>query len=103
MAELRLQVAGYPDSDDEERAELASRLKRELGEHGIDEVAHPGAPAPPGVKGGAVEWAQLVVGFAGSVPPHWIQDGSELGGVFQWGNRDQAAALHRWKAIVNAE
>jgi hypothetical protein len=32
MAELRLHVAGYADSDDEERADLAWRLKRELRE-----------------------------------------------------------------------
>lgn len=68
MAELRLNVAGYPDSDDEERADLAWRLERELREHGVDEVAHPAIRPPPGAKGGALEWAQLVVSFAGTVP-----------------------------------
>ena len=36
MAELHVHVAGYPDSDDEERAELAWRLGEEIREHGID-------------------------------------------------------------------
>jgi hypothetical protein len=69
MTEVRLHVVGYPDSDDEERAELASRLREEIREHGIDDVAHPEGRAPPGSKGGAIEWAQLLVTFAGTVPP----------------------------------
>jgi hypothetical protein len=69
MTELHLHVTGYSDSDDEERAELAGRLRQELLDQGIDEVAHPSTPPPEGAKGSAVEWAQLVVGFAGTVPP----------------------------------
>jgi hypothetical protein len=69
MAELHVHVAGYPDSDDEERAELAWRLREEIREHGIDDVSQPPVRPPPGAKGGALEWAQLVVGFAGTVPP----------------------------------
>ena len=38
-------------------------------EQGVDEVSHPSVPPPPGAKGGAVEWAQLVVTLAGTVPP----------------------------------
>jgi AcrR family transcriptional regulator len=69
MTELRIQVQGLPDSDDEERAELTSRLRDEMIEQGVEEVAHPDAHAPEGAKGPALEWAQLVVGLAGSLGP----------------------------------
>jgi hypothetical protein len=68
MTEVLVHVVGYPDSDEEERADLASRLLEEIREHGIDEVSHPPARPPPGSKGGALEWAQLVVTMAGTVP-----------------------------------
>jgi len=64
-----MHVTGYPDSDDEERADLASGLRQELQDQGIDEVAHPSIRPPHGAKGSALEWAQLVVSFAGTVPP----------------------------------
>ena len=67
MTEVRLHVAGYPDSDDADRADLATRLRGDLLAHDVD-VAHPQAQAPPGAKGAAVEWAQLVVTLAGTVP-----------------------------------
>ena len=67
MTQLRVHVDGYADSDDEERADLASRLREEMVEQGVEDVAHPEAPAPEGAKGGALEWAQLVVGLAGTV------------------------------------
>jgi hypothetical protein len=69
MAQLSVRVQGLPDSDDEERAELASRLRDEMLEQGVEEVAHPEADAPAGAKGAAFEWAQLVVGLAGSLGP----------------------------------
>jgi hypothetical protein len=69
MAQLRVQVQGLADSDDEERAELASRLRDEMLEQGVEEVAHPEAHTPQGAKGAAFEWAQLVVGLAGSLGP----------------------------------
>jgi Effector Associated Constant Component 1 len=68
MTEVRVHVVGYPDSDEEERADLASRLREEIRGHGIDEVSHPAVEPPPGSKGGALEWAQLVVTLAGTVP-----------------------------------
>ena len=68
MTEVRVQVVGYPDSDEEERADLASRLRDEIQEHGIDDVAHPAVESPAGSKGGALALAQLVVTFAGTVP-----------------------------------
>jgi hypothetical protein len=69
MTQLRVQVGGYPDSDDEERADLTSRLRDEMVEKGVDDVSHPEADAPAGAKGGALEWAQLVVGLSGTIGP----------------------------------
>jgi hypothetical protein len=69
MAQLRVQVQGLPDSDDEERAELASRLRDEMLQEGVADVAHPEAHAPEGAKGAAFEWAELLVGLAGSLGP----------------------------------
>jgi hypothetical protein len=34
---------------------------------------------------------------------YWNENGSPLGGVFQWDDRDQAAAVQQWKAIVKAK
>jgi hypothetical protein len=67
MTEVRLHVVGYPDSDDVERADLATRLRADLLAHDVD-AAHPQAYAPPGAKGTAFEWAELAVSLAGSVP-----------------------------------
>lgn len=69
MTQLRVHVDGYPDSDDEERADLTTRLRDELVEQGVEDVSHPEAVAPGGAKGGALEWAQLVVGLAGTIGP----------------------------------
>jgi hypothetical protein len=68
MTQLRLEVAGYPDSDDEERADLTTRLREEMIEHGVEDVAHPPAEAPAGSKGAGLEWAQLIVTFATTAP-----------------------------------
>ena len=86
MAELHVHVAGYPDSDDEERAELAWRLGEEIREHGIDEVARPAVRPPPGAKGGGLEWAQLVVTFAGVLP-------ALIPAVQGWLGRHEGAAV----------
>jgi hypothetical protein len=67
MTDVCVQVAGYSDSDDEERAELTTRLRADLEAYDL-EVAHPEAAAPPGSKGAGVEWAQLVVSLAGTMP-----------------------------------
>jgi hypothetical protein len=69
MTEVRVHVEGYPDSDDEERADLTTRLRDDMLEQGVEDVSHPETVAPEGAKGGALEWAQLVVGLAGSVGP----------------------------------
>lgn len=69
MTELRVHVAGYPDSDEEERADLASRLRDEISERGLD-VSHPYVESPDGSKAGAaMDLLQLAVTFAGTLPP----------------------------------
>lgn len=67
MTDVRVAVAGYPDSDDEERADLTTRLRADLEANDL-EVAHPSAATPAGSKGAGLEWAQLVVTLAGTVP-----------------------------------
>lgn len=67
--EVRLHVAGYADSDAEERADLAAGLREELAGDVADDVSHPSIRPPPGAKGGALEWAQLLVTMAGTLPP----------------------------------
>jgi hypothetical protein len=69
MTEVLLHVAGYPDSDDDERAELAARLREEIDAQGVGDVAHPSIRPPPGAKGPALEWAQLALDFAGTAGP----------------------------------
>ena len=86
MAQLRVHVQGLPDGDDQERAELTGRLREELLAQGVEEVAHPDADAPDGAKGPALEWAQLVVGLAGSVGPL-------LAGLRGWIGRHPDAAI----------
>lgn len=68
MSEVRLHVAGLPDSDEEERADLAWALREEIFP-GVEDVSHPSVRPPPGAKGGALEWAQLLVTMAGTLPP----------------------------------
>jgi hypothetical protein len=76
--ELRLNVVGFPDSDVDERADLASDLATELRDLDAHEISPGPASRPPGAKGTALEWAQLVVGVAGALPPligaieHWL-------------------------------
>jgi membrane-associated two-gene conflict system component 1 (EACC1) len=67
MTQVHVHVAGYPDSDDDERADLTERLRADLLAHDLD-VSHPAAEAPPGSKGAGLELAQLLVTFAGMVP-----------------------------------
>jgi hypothetical protein len=67
--EVWLHVAGYADSDAQERGELAFRLQEELGELDLEDVSRPSGRLPEGAKGTAVEWAELVVSLAGTLPP----------------------------------
>ena len=68
VLEVRLRVAGFSDSDPEEQAELAWRLQEELSSLDVEDVTR--APTAPraGAKGAALEWAQLVVTLAGTLP-----------------------------------
>ena len=86
MTEIRLQVLGYPDSDDEERADLAWRLREELRANGVDDVSHPETRPPPGAKGAALEWAQLVISLGGTLP-------SLVMAVQGWFGRHPTAAI----------
>jgi Effector Associated Constant Component 1 len=68
VTDVRLYVAGYPDSDEKERAELAGRLRAELLARDVPDVRHPAGQSPTDAKGTALEWSQLVVALAGSLP-----------------------------------
>ncbi len=63
-----MHVAGFSDSDPEERAELAWRLQEDLIEAEVGSVSRPPAATPAGAKGPALEWAQLVVTLLGTLP-----------------------------------
>ena len=84
--QLQLTVRGYPDSDDEERAELASALRSELLEGALADVSHPPATAPTGAKGSALEWAQLIVALTGTLP-------ALIGAIRSWLRRHPGTAL----------
>jgi hypothetical protein len=84
--QLHLAVRGYPDSDDEERAELARALRSELLSDAVGDVSQPRAPAPPGAMGSALEWAQLVVALAGTLP-------AVIGAIRAWQRRHPGAAI----------
>ena len=68
MLEVRLTVAGFRDSDPEEQAELAWGLQGELSSLDVESFTRAHAEAPPGAKGAALDWAQLVVSLAGTLP-----------------------------------
>lgn len=68
MLEVRLRVAGFSDSDSEEQAELAWRLQDELSSLDVEDVTRVPTAPPAGAKGAALEWAQLVVTLAGTLP-----------------------------------
>jgi len=86
LQEVRLHIEGYPDSDDEERAELAWRLGQDLSDLDIDEVRRPAADAPAGAKGSTLEWAQLIVTLAGTLP-------SLVMAVQAWTERHRGASV----------
>jgi hypothetical protein len=69
VRELRVSIDGYADSDFEERAELAAGLRSDMLSLDDVEVSHPTGELPPGAKGSAYDWAQLVVEFAGGLGP----------------------------------
>jgi hypothetical protein len=86
MTELRVHVVGYADSDQQERAELAWNLQQELQELDVGDVSRPRAERPLGAKGSALEWAQLVVTFAGSLP-------ALVAGLRAWLGRHSRASI----------
>ena len=64
MTEARLHIVGYPDSDDEERAELAWRLEEDVRAADVEAVARPAAVAP---LAAVVGWNQRHPGAAVTV------------------------------------
>lgn len=64
-----MQVLGAADSDAHELAELMRRLKEDLNHVDADDVRHLPLEAPPGAKGSALDWAQVIVTMSGSLPP----------------------------------
>jgi len=81
---LALLVEG---ADDEEAAALTRRLQRELIELDVGSVKRAaGAAPPPGAKGDALSWAQLIVELAGGLP-------ALLGLVRSWVRRNESAAV----------
>jgi hypothetical protein len=86
VTELHLKVEGYEDSDDRERGELADRLRSVLRKTEAEDVRHPEAAEAAGGKGSALEWAQLVVTLAGSLP-------ALLGAVNAWVNRHPGVSI----------
>ena len=66
--ELIIRVDAGPDTDDEELAELALRLRDDLGELDAATVrlARTGTPVPGAKSGDVVEWGTLVVSMVSS-------------------------------------
>jgi hypothetical protein len=56
------------ESDPHHAAELTWDLKEELEQSRAESIEHADAVAPAGAKGGALEWAQLIVTFSGGLP-----------------------------------
>lgn len=69
MQEIKVHVTGYADSDAQERGELAWELQEDLRRLSIEDVSGRPLEQPEGAKGSALDWAQLVVTLAGSLPP----------------------------------
>lgn len=86
MTEIRLEVAGYEDSDAEERAKLTASLRDELRAIDVEDVSHPAADPQSGAKGTAFEWAQLVVTLGGSLP-------AVIGALRAWLGRHEGASV----------
>jgi len=84
--QLHVAVRGYPDSDDEERAALAGALRSELLSDPLGDVSHPPATAPEGAMGSALEWAQLVVALAGTLP-------AAIAAIRSWLHRHPGATI----------
>ena len=86
MADVQLLVHGYANSDDRERSTLTSELREELLELDFDDVRHPDAPTVEHAKGSALEWAELAVTLAGSLP-------ALISAVRSWSSRHPGAAV----------
>ena len=87
MQAVRIYVGGLRDSDAQERAALAAGLRRELLDVDVEDVVHPGIQgAPSGTKGSALEWTELIVTLAGTLP-------TVLMAVRSWQRRRQGTSV----------
>lgn len=65
LAHIGVTVLG---GDTAEADDLAGRLRAEMLESGFDVERPESGAAPPGTKGDALDWAQLLVSFSGGLP-----------------------------------
>jgi hypothetical protein len=88
MTDVRVQIQGYADSDDEERAELAWRLEREIrrSDVAVEDVRRDAVRAPDGAKGAGLEWAELVLSLVGTLS-------SLMSAVLGWRERNPGVAM----------
>jgi hypothetical protein len=68
VTDVRLDIAGYADSDEREREKLGRELAGMLRRLDVEDVSAVRRPAPEGAKGDALQWAQLVVTSVGVLP-----------------------------------
>ena len=86
MAEQRLALH-IAATDHEAAAALTRSLRREILDADVDSVEHPrAATPPPGAKGDALEWANLIVGFSGGLP-------ALIGLIRSWSIRNRDARV----------
>jgi hypothetical protein len=86
MTDVHVHIRGFPDSDDEERADLAWRLREDLLDADVGGVSSALADTPPGVKGAALAWDKLIVGPVRSLPGF-------VSVVLRWMQRHPEAAI----------
>jgi hypothetical protein len=91
LAELSVELEAGPDTDDEELAQLASRLRAELLDLDVDVVRQSArGEAPKDAKGaGLLAAAELVVGLVAS--PEVLA--SIIGGIRSWLGRNRARSV----------
>src|SRR5262245_37393554 len=91
LAELSVELQAGPDTDAEELAQLAGRLRAELLDLAVDAVRQPArGEAPEDAKGaGLLAAAELVVGLVAS--PEVLA--SIIGGIRSWLGRNRARSV----------
>ena len=85
MQRMALHVEA-PGSDPHRAAELTWDLKEELEQSRAESIEHAEGVAPAGAKGGALEWAELIVTFSGGLP-------GLIALIRGWADRNEDAGL----------